>query len=121
LPRAEAQSRGVFEVQVHSSFGTTFTDCFRFSAPRTGILNIDGFGSPLTYRFGGLDSDRLAWKSVTISPPPFAIMFFGQFSPFGRIKGEALNEFGDTFILNGVLNESCSLAPTGLGRNWRAP
>ncbi len=114
--------RAGFEVQVQSSFGTVFTDCFQFD--RTNTLNILGFPTPLTYTFGDLDTDRSRFKAVTRSDPapPFQIMFFGRSLNFGRIKGEALNEFGDTFIFSGVRNDSCPDALVGgAGRRWRSP
>jgi hypothetical protein len=118
--QTDATVIAVYEIDVRSSFGTAFTDCLRFSPVRVGELNIDGFGSPLVYRFGGLNSDRTAWKAVTVPTPPFAIMFFGKFQPFGRIRGEALSEFGDTFVFTGVFNEDCPAAVSGRARNWRS-
>ena len=36
----------IYQVTVKSSFGTTFTDCFRFDTPQPGFLTIEGLGSP---------------------------------------------------------------------------
>ena len=114
--------QATFEAQVHSSFGTVFTDCFRFNAPRAGLLFIDGFGTPLLFRFGDLNTDRFAYQAITRtgSGAPFAIMFHGKFPSLGRIKGQALNEFGDTFVLAGERNDSCPNAVSGTAQNWRS-
>lgn len=109
-----------YEVQVRSSFGTEFTDCFRFDVPGNFRLTIDGFGPPLTYRFGDLNGERGRFKSVSRgadSGAPFEIMFFGNFLDFGGIKGEALNEFGNSFVFRGARNESCPLAVSEAAKN----
>lgn len=111
--------RATFEVTVQSNFGTVFTDCFRFDEPGNFRLTVDGFGTPLLYRFGDLNKDRTDFISITrsASNAPFQITFFGNFGNVGRIRGQALNEFGNTFVFSGVRNESCPAALTGAGRN----
>jgi hypothetical protein len=120
LPVAAAAQTPTYEIHAESSFGTTFTDCLGFDFPG-GTLNIDGLGSPLTLSFGDLDTDRSRFKAVTRITEPstfFEIMFFGKLLNFGRIKGEALNEFHDTFIFSGVRNDSCPKAAIGSARKW---
>ena len=93
-------SNTIYQVTVVSSFGTTFTDCFRFDTPGMGDLTIDGLGPAITYRHGQLDSNSERFKAVSRFGQPLSIMFFG----------EAVNEFGDTFVFSGTSNATC---PTG--------
>jgi hypothetical protein len=44
-----------FRVTVRASFGTTFTDCYRFDFLGSGTLSIDLLFQTLTYRHGQLD------------------------------------------------------------------
>lgn len=106
------------EVTVQSSFGTTFTDCFRFDTPAVGDLTIDLLGSVLTSRGGERDTVGGRFKAVT-RDDAFEIMFFGRFRDRrAQLEGgEAVNEFGDTCIFLGHINEACSTtASTGTER-----
>jgi hypothetical protein len=108
-PPSNAQPDGTpagetFRVTVKSSFGTTFTDCFRFDVPGAGDLAIDELGQVITYRFGQLDSPEASarFKAVSRSGQPLAIMFFGEeIEALEQLTGEAVNEFGDTFVFSG--------------------
>src|SRR5215470_19015319 len=76
---AYAQVTGkTFRVTVKSSFGTTFTDCYRFDSPGAGDLTIDELFQVLTYRHGQLDTVDTRFKAVSRSGEPLAIMFFGE-------------------------------------------
>jgi hypothetical protein len=96
-----------FSVTVKSSFGTTFTDCYRFDVPGAGDLTIDLLGQVITYRHGQLDNPdaRVAserFKAVSRSRQPLAIMFYGEeIEALEELTGEAVNEFGDTFVFAG--------------------
>ena len=93
-----------FKVTVKSSFGTSFTDCFRFDVPGAGDLTIDGLGQVITYRFGQLDSPEASarFKAVSRFQQPLSIMFFGEeIEALEQLTGEAVNEFGDTFVFSG--------------------
>ena len=93
-----------FRVTVKSSFGTTFTDCYRFDVPNPGDLTIDLLFQTLTYRHGQLDEADVhsRFKAVSRSGQPFAIMFFGEeIQALEQLTGEAVNEFGDTFVFSG--------------------
>src|SRR5262249_43472420 len=68
----------IFRVTVKSSFGTTFTDCFRFDFPNAGSLTIDGLGPPITYRVGQLNQDVFRFKAVSRFLQPLSIMFYGE-------------------------------------------
>ena len=96
---AEVTGR-IFRVTVKSNFGTTFTDCFRFDVPALGALTIDGFPfGPVTYRHGQLDQDVFRFKAVSRSLQPFSIMWFGEeVEGLEQLNGEAVNEFGSTFV-----------------------
>jgi len=103
----------IFRVTVKSSFGTTFTDCFRFDVPAPGALTIDGFPfGPVTYRHGQLDQDVFRFKAVSLndfrSLQPISIMWFGEeVEGLEQLNGEAVNEFGDTFVFSGPEVPSC--------------
>jgi hypothetical protein len=104
---AEVTGR-IFRVTVKSSFGTTFTDCFRFDIPALGALTIDGLGPPITYRHGQLDQDVFRFKAVSRSGQLLSIMFFGEeVEGLEQLNGEAVNEFGDTFVFSGPEVPSC--------------
>ncbi len=97
-----------YRVSVVSSFGTTFTDCFRFDAPNSGDLSIDLLFQVITYRFGQLNTVSSRFKSVSRSGQALSIMFFGEaFDPLNQLTGEAVNEFGDTFVFSGPSDAAC--------------
>jgi hypothetical protein len=98
-----------YRVTVRTDFGTTFTDCYRFNTPARGEVTIDGLGgASLLYRHGNLDAVLTRFKAVTSIP--FGITFFGQFlSDPARIRGEGVNESGDTFTFSGRRNAACSV------------
>jgi hypothetical protein len=100
---AHAQVTGhTFRVAVQSSFGATFIDCFRFDVPGAGDLTVDQLGQVLTYRRGQLDTVDVRFKSVSRSGQPLGIMFFGEeVEALEILTGEAVNEFGDTFVFSG--------------------
>jgi hypothetical protein len=96
-----------FQVTVKSSFGTTFTDCFRFdfSGPRN---RIDGLGQTITYAHGQLDSVAQRFKAVSRFGQLLSIMFFGEILDLlEQLTGEAVNEFGDTFVFSGSVSTAC--------------
>ena len=94
-----------FRVTVKSSFGTTFTDCFRFDVPNPGDLTIDELFQTVTYRHGQLDEADVQsrFKAVSRFEQPLSIMFFGEeIQSLETMTGEAVNEFGDTFVFSGL-------------------
>jgi hypothetical protein len=91
-----------FRVTVKSSFGTTFTECFRFDVPVAGSLTIDTLLQVVTYRHGQLDMVDTSFKAVSRSGQPLSIMFYGEeIEALEQLTGEAVNEFGDTFVFSG--------------------
>jgi len=63
---------------------------------------------PVTYRHGQLDTLEERFKAVSRSFQPLAIMFFGEaFDPLDLMVGEAVNEFGDTFVFTGPSDAAC--------------
>jgi hypothetical protein len=102
---AHADPTGMtFRVTVKSSFGTTFTDCYRFDVPVAGSLTIDLLSQVLTYRHGQLDEAdaRSRFKAVSRFGQPLSIMFYGEeIEALEQLTGEAVSEFGDTFVFSG--------------------
>jgi len=97
-----------FQVTVKSSFGTTFTDCFRFDVPVLGALTIDGLGQTIPYRHGQLDEVGARFKAVSMSGQSLSIMFYGEeIEALEQLTGEAINEFGNTFVFSGPEVSSC--------------
>jgi hypothetical protein len=97
-----------FQVTVKSSFGTTFTDCFRLDFPGARNLSIDGLGQTITYSHGQLDSVAQRFKAVSRFGQLLSIMFFGEvLDLLEQLTGEAVNEFGDTFVFSGSVNATC--------------
>lgn len=110
---AQAQVTGkIYHVLVKSSFGTTFADCFRFDVPAPGQLRIDGLGPAITYRHGQLDTVDTRFKAVSRFGQPLSIMFYGEeIEALEVLTGEAVNEFGDTFVFVGNETPSCTAEP----------
>ena len=106
----------IFRVTVKSSFGTTFTDCFRFDVPGSGDLSIDGLGQVITYRHGQLDGVVTRFKAVSRFQQSLSIMFDGEeIEPLEQLTGEAVNEFGNTFVFSGLETSACALEPSLVG------
>jgi len=104
----------IYQVTVKSSFGTTFTDCYRFDTPQPGFLTITGLGPAIRYRHGQLDPLAplidTSFKAVSLFGQPLSIMFFGEeVEGLERLNGEAVNEFGDTFVFSGLEVPACVL------------
>jgi hypothetical protein len=96
-----------YRVEVVSSFGTTFTDCFRFDTPRSGDLSLDLLPYILIYRHGRLAKVRSRFNAVT-RDHVFEIMFFGQFiNPLKHMTGEGVSEEGATFVFSGQRDDAC--------------
>src|SRR5215472_15642036 len=106
---AQADVTGnTYHVTVVSSFGTTFTDCFRFDNPGPGMLNIDQLGFPVTYVHGQLDAVGTRFKSVSTSGQPLSIAFNGEeLSGLTLLNGEAVSEAGNSFVFSGQLDMAC--------------
>lgn len=108
-----------FNVTVKSSFGTTFTSCFSFDVPGTGQLSIGGLSQPVTYRHGQLDEVNTRFKAVSRFGQPLSIMFYGEeVEALEQLNGEAVNEFGATFVFSGPEAASCPAAPAGAASPW---
>jgi hypothetical protein len=103
ISSAYAQVTGkTFRVMVKSSFGTTFTDCFRFDFPNPGDLTIDLLFQTITYRHGQLDTVDTSFKAVSRSGQPLSIMVYGEeIEALEQLTGEGVNEFGNTFVFSG--------------------
>jgi hypothetical protein len=129
LSNAYATPTGeTFRVTVKSSFGTTFTDCYRFDFPNAGDLTIDLLGQVITWRQGQLDDPdaSVRFKAVSRSRQPLAIMFFGEeIVVLEQLTGEAVSEFGDTFVFSGLetgVSTSPGLCvPSGTAGNYYYP
>jgi hypothetical protein len=98
----------IFRVTLKSSFGTTFTDCFRFNVPGPGDLSIDLLGQTITYRYGQLNTIPTSFKAVSRSGQPLSIMYYGEeLEALEQLFGEAVNEFGDSFVFSGLETATC--------------
>jgi hypothetical protein len=103
-----------FNVTVVSSFGTTFTDCFRFDSPAAGDLTIDGLGQTVTYGHGQLDAVGTRFKAVSRFGQPLSIMFYGEeTTALTLLNGEAVSEAGATFVYSGPQAMPCVAASGG--------
>ena len=114
MPAPADVTGNTYHVTVVSSFGTTFTDCFRFDNPGPGMLNIDQLGFPVTYVHGQLDAVGTRFKSVSTSGQPLSIAFNGEeLTALTLLNGEAVNEFGDSFVFSGPQELPCVPGPGG--------
>lgn len=120
--QTNAQVTGkTFGVTVKSSFGTTFTDCFRFDNPQPGQLTIDTLGQTVTYRHGQLNQVATRFKAVSQFAQPLSIMFYGEeIEALEQLNGEAVSEFGDTFVFSGREERTCRTTTLSVGSSpWR--
>lgn len=98
-----------FKVTVKSSFGTNFTDCLRFDNPQPGQLTIDLLSQTITYRHGQLDKVKTRFKAVSQFAQSLSIMYYGEeVEALEQLNGEAVNEFGDTFVFSGHEEHTCN-------------
>jgi hypothetical protein len=101
-----------YRVRVVSSFETEFIDCYRFDTPNPVELTIDLLFQTIPYRHGQLDTVQADFKAVSLSGQALSIMFFGTaVDPLERLNGEAVNEFGDTFVFSGREAKDCEPEP----------
>jgi hypothetical protein len=101
-----------YRVEVFSSFGTQFQDCFSFN--KTGQLTIGGFGQ-ITYRKDQLNYQPQEWQAEG-DAGGFALSFHGTVRGTGHtILANGMNEFGETFIFQGVLDSACRLEAKAKG------
>jgi hypothetical protein len=97
-----------YKIHVFSSFGTQFDDCFTFDR-KSGTLTIANYGKDI-YRHDQLDTQPEAWQATSPKGNAFILSFHGSVGGGGgqTIIANGLNEFGDTFILQGVIQQSCT-------------
>src|SRR5262250_1658285 len=116
-------TRKTFKVTVKSSFGTTFTDCFRFDNPEPGQLTVDLLFQTITYRHGQLDKVKTSFKAVSLFAQSLSIMYYGEeVDALEQLNGEAVSEFGDTFVFSGHIERTCnanSVSPSVALSPWR--
>ncbi len=107
-----------YQVLVRSSFDTEFIDCLRFDD--LGNLDSDVLGETLTWEAEGLGTSANHWQSTSWSGAALGIAFNGTFmmpvdDVFQKIRGDAVNEDGDTFVFRGRLDETCDIGFEGQG------
>ena len=109
-----------YRVKVTSSFDTRFTDCYRFDD--VGNLTIDLLFDTLTFEQKNLGQSNLFWQATSRSFAPLTIAFSGLATGLllehellghyaGLLRGNGINEFGDTFKLRGVADSACTVDP----------
>lgn len=107
----------VYFCNVVSDFGGGFTDCFRFTSPGNISLRfdltIDGLGDTLACSCDATGSSTNAsfnasnnFQCTTTSAPAggLGIMFHGKTKGSKLKKGNAVSEFGDSFVFDCVLD-----------------
>jgi hypothetical protein len=103
-------------VEVRDFLGNTFTDCLRFD--EFGGLTVDGLGQTLTWRRKRLDMSPNGWQATSRSGAALPIAFDGLLA--GRtIRGNGIDERGDTYLIRGEENESCALGPQYDAADWQ--
>lgn len=97
-------------VHVKSSFGTKFDDCYSFDHNSPGTLTIQWLGEPLTYAHDDLNKDDEDWQATSQAYAFLGIAFHGSTDHHGeKIKGNAVSEFGDTFVFKGEKSKKCEV------------
>jgi hypothetical protein len=121
---ADFLASNVYTCHIKSDFGSDFTDCFRFTSPGVVSENfdlaVDGLGQTLgcdcqtggsvaTPKFG----NSKGFHCVAQSGDPLGIYFSGKASSNKIKKGQAVNQGGNSFIYDCVLNPACPALSTG--------
>lgn len=106
-----------FEANVISSFGTQFSDCFRFDD--AGNVFVDGLGQTQTFSQDFLGNSPAAWQSSSRTGDALAIAFHGRERDAMSWIGNGINETGDTFIVIAFENPGCVVAPATYGSYMR--
>ena len=124
---ADAVANKVYAVNVLTSFGTSFTDCFRFTdttfsidgcgdsgpfkeIPISGLSGVTGWGA--TISCGGLN---LVWMGTSVDGAPLiqGADVVGS-TAIGKTQGT-------TFSVNGLGTDTCPLAIATNGINYTRP
>jgi hypothetical protein len=112
----------VYRVEVFSSFGTQFQDCFSFN--KTGQLTVEGYDGQLTYSKDQLNYQPQEWQATSSQEGAggFDLSFHGTVRGTGHtILANGMNEYGETFILQGVLDSACRAAAKAKARASASP
>ncbi len=107
-----ASANLVYAVKVKSSFLTEFDSCWSFGHHFPGVLKISDLngGGVLTYAHDNRNKDDDDWQATSLSNANFGISFHGEVNNHGsEIKGNAVNEFGDTFVFKGKRIAKCQV------------
>jgi hypothetical protein len=110
----------VYRCQVKSDFDTPFEDCFRFTSPGVQSdkfdLFVDGLGivQGCSCKAGGSFNTpdfgaSKEFQCVTTGIDDFGIAFNGRADGTQLKKGQAVNEFGDSFLFQCKLDPTCSI------------
>lgn len=110
-----------YTVQVTTSFGTKFTDCFSFSK---GILTVAGYGTLVYAAAPTVPKQFYSAVSPIVSAQAagFAIDFAGFKKGTlraGSVHAVGNDEMGDSYLVNGVSSTCGGVAPTGNGAQYR--
>jgi hypothetical protein len=109
----------VYSCHAKSDAGDDFTDCFRFTSPGVASpdfdLAVDTFGGPLAcdcQATGSVKTPKFSASKVfeCVSPSSIGlgIVFSGKVSSTKIKKGQAVNEFGRSFLYECVVSPTCS-------------
>src|SRR5215510_7012888 len=90
----------IYKVLVKSSFGTAFSDCYRYNAD--GTLIIDGLGIPGVYDHDNLGANNRKTQGIN-ADESFGLATHAQHGLVAHptVNGDAISTFGDTFIFEG--------------------
>jgi hypothetical protein len=102
-----------YQVLVTSSFGTQFTDCFRYNTG--GILIIDGLGGSGVYDHDNRGTNVTKTQGINTGGTVELATHAQHKSRFKKIKGDAISRAGDTFTFDGFENPGCVRSPIILG------
>ena len=93
-----------YAVDVQTSFGTEFSDCFIFGYD--GVLTVLGLPAPLLFDQRDLGESKVFWQSVVFPGNGFSIAFSGMTTgneTNGMIQGDGISFLGfdATFTFTG--------------------
>jgi hypothetical protein len=110
----------VYRCEVKSSFGTQFTDCFRFTSPGFQSQHFDLFPDLLgevlgceckargTFENPQFNESRF-WHCASAGGAILGISFEGAAGQVKLFRTEAVNEFGDSFVFDCELDLACAV------------
>lgn len=97
----------IYQVLVTSSFGTQFTDCYRYNTD--GTLIIDGLGGSGVYNHDKRGATKTKTQGINTGGAVGLATHAQHKGNNRKVVGDAISAFGDTFTFAGSENPLCGI------------